>query len=121
MVKPEYQELVRLIHERAGDTFRSAFSYTADDWQALYLRDDIATKELHDVIPQLINRTRTIEPIVREEEYPKLGAAQASVELHQRGVLVHFRVSEDEGVAVSLEREAARELAEFIDDCTELL
>ncbi|RKD85909.1 hypothetical protein [Halopiger aswanensis] len=121
MVKPEYQDLVRLIHDRAGNTFRSAFSYTADDWQALYLRDDIATKELHDVLPQLIDRARTIEPIVREEEYPKIGAAQASVELHEHGVLIHFRESKDEGVAVSLEREAARELATFIDSCTELL
>lgn len=116
MEKDECRDFAQVVHHHAGDTFRSVFRYTDDDWTALYVRDDVATDDLQSVISTLIQRLREQEPVI-QEEYGRLGETRATVELHEDGVLLHFRETETDGVAVSLDREAAQELSTFIDQC----
>lgn len=68
------------------------------------------------MISTLIQRLREQEPII-QEEYRRLGETQATVELHENGVLLHFRETETDGVAISLDHDAAQELADFVDQC----
>lgn len=117
----EYQDLLRLVQSRAGDSFRSAFCYDTDDWEALYLRGDVATEELRDSISVLFEQVRAHEPILRGSEYDRLGETRATVELYDDGVLLHFQKSETEGVVVTLDYEAARSLAGFVEQCNRVL
>lgn len=121
MAPGTYERLVGLVHDRAGETFRSAWRYDGDDWSALYVRDDIATRELRETIPGLLERARENEPIVDPSVYGRMGAVEAEVELHEDAVLVHFPETDSEGVVVTLDQEAAQDLAGFIERCNTLL
>jgi hypothetical protein len=121
MGEDQYQEFVRLVHNRAGDTFRSAWTYNEDDWRALYVRDDIRTEELRAAISQLVQRVREHDPIIHSEAYAKMGDVEATVELHTDAVLLHFWEAEATGVVVTLDQEASQDLAGFVEHCNSVL
>ncbi|WP_435115854.1 hypothetical protein [Halolamina sp. C58] len=116
-----YQRLVRLVEEEASDNFRSAFHYDEDGWSALYVREDLATPDLQRVVPALAQRAREEEPLVREQDYEGLGPQRASISLHAEAVLIHFREGESAGVAVTLDKDVARNLADFVARCEGIL
>lgn len=117
----QYHELVQLIKNEARDAFRSAWKYDEDDWVALYVRNDIATEELHEAISSLIDAARENEPIIQPEVYGKMGDVEAEIELHSEAVLLHFPEAASEGVIVTLDQEAARDLTGFIERCNTVL
>jgi len=120
-VDEQYHRLVTVIDRHAGATFRAAFCYDETDWQTLYVREDVATEQLQSVVPALHEQVLEQDPLVPAEVYGGLGATQATVELHDDAVVVHFRESDTTGVVVTLDVEAARDLTEFISECTDVL
>jgi hypothetical protein len=121
MPDERYQPLVQLIHNRAGDAFRGAVRYDADDWEALYLRDDVATEELKNALATITGRARADEPTVPPEQYDRLGENQTTVELYDRAAVLHFRESRDSGIIVSLDRDVAQGLGQFVNSCNAVL
>ncbi|ELZ24107.1 hypothetical protein C475_12697 [Halosimplex carlsbadense 2-9-1] len=116
-----YQPFVQLVHNRAGDAFRGAVRYDNDGWEALYLRDDVTTEELKSALPAIADRARASESIVPAERYDRLGDRQATVELHDRAAVLHFRESEGSGIVVSLDRDVAQGLGQFVNSCNAVL
>lgn len=121
MPPDRYQPLLQLIHGRAGDSFRAAIWYDADEWVVLYVRDDVATEQLRDSIPKVADRVRAAEPLIPEEMYDRLGDTQAVVELHDTAVLLHFRETQTQGIMVSLDRDVAQGLGQFVNSCNTVL
>ena len=121
MNQEEYGDLIRLVKDRAGRTFRSAWKYDDEGWDALYVRGDIATEELENTISELIQNAREYEPIVPHDIYSGMGRTEAMIELHEDAILLYFRESETEGVAVTLDKEAGQDLATFVERCIALL
>jgi len=117
VVEERYQELIRLVQDRAGDSLRTAFQYDGDDWRALYIRDDVATTELGDTLDLILSRIHQDEPIIPGDEYEKLGGRRAAVEVYDRGVLINLPESAQTGTVISLDQEAATDLAGFIQHC----
>ncbi|GAD52447.1 hypothetical protein MBEHAL_1207 [Halarchaeum acidiphilum MH1-52-1] len=114
-----HYELVEFVRSRARRLFRTAVHYTADDWEIIYRRDD-----LPDDPPE--HRTATIVKGVREREPLRqpgnpLGDFQSVVELYEHGVVVVVAESATAGVVLSLEREAASDLAGFVVECERLV
>jgi len=121
MAADRYQPLLQLVHNRAGDSFRGAVRYDADDWSVLYIRDELATDQLRSSMSAIIDRARATEPIVPEDQYDQMGETQAVVELHDRAVLLHFRETPSEGLVVSLDHDVAQGLGQFVDSCNSVL
>jgi len=117
----QYEQLLATVEERAGESFRSAFSYTATDWTALHVRRDLATGNLKDAVPELAERARAVEPIVDQGVYDRLGSATTSVELYADAVLLHFRTGEQSGVVLTLDRDVAQNLSEFTERLAETI
>lgn len=117
----QYNRLVQLIDEQAGQNFRSAFYYDQDDWAALYIRDDLATADLENVVPALAERARGHEPLVRKQDYEGLGEPHASVSLHENAVLIHFHETSNAGVVITLDTDVARNLSDFVERCERVL
>lgn len=117
----QYQRLVELIETRAGENFRAAFQYDDEDWTALYLRSDLATDELRAVVPALADRARAHEPLIRERDYPEMGAHHASISLHDEAVLIQFHEGDRSGLVVTLDTAVARNLSEFVERCESIL
>lgn len=121
MIEERHRELHQFIQERARASYRSAFYYTGDDWEALYVRDDVASNRLRDELPDVVKRARQNQPLLHEDDYPPLGALSATTELHEEGVILHFPEGADEGTIVSLDRDAARRLAGFVSQAMSIL
>lgn len=121
MIGECHRELNRFIQERASGSYRSAFYYERDDWKALYVREDVATKRLHNELPDVVKRARQNQPLLREEDYPPLGELGATSEVHEEGVILHFPEGPETGTIVSLDRAAARRLAEFVSQAMSIL
>lgn len=121
MIEERHRELHQFIQERASGSYRSAFYYEGDNWEALYVREDVATERLHDELPDIVKRARQNQPLLREEDYPPLGELDATTEVHEDGVILHFPEGPDVGTIVSLDRDVARRLAGFVTQSMSIL
>jgi hypothetical protein len=117
----QYRDLLQVIHGRAGDAFRAAFRYGPDDWTMLYVRDDVATDQLRGSLPTIVQRAREYEPAVEPGGYPVVGETQATVELYDGAVILHFQTGTDTGIVVSLDREVAQGLGQFVNQINAVL
>jgi hypothetical protein len=121
MSDDQYQELLQLVRSRAGDAFRAAVAYDESGWSMLYVRDDVATADLRDALDPLAERTRNRRPVVTPEVYDEIGETQATVELHEKAALIHLRETDNTGVTVSLDRDIAQGLGQFVNRCNGVL
>ncbi|WP_379732395.1 hypothetical protein [Halolamina salina] len=121
MTEEHHRELHQFVKDRAGDAYRTAFHYEGDDWETLYVRDDLATDRLHNQLPDIVERARDTQALLREEDYPPLGAARATTEVHEDGVILHFPEGPTAGTLVSIDRDAARRLAGFVTRAMSIL
>lgn len=121
MIEERHRELHRFIQERASGAYRSAFYYERNEWEPLYVRDDVASHRLRDELPDIVKRARQNQPLLREDDYPPLGEVGATTEVHENGVILHFPEGVDEGTIVSLDRDAARRLAGFVSQAVTIL
>lgn len=121
MTDERYQELLQLVRDRAGDAFRAAVAYDESGWSVLYIREDVATPDLRDALDQLAERTRNRQPVVTPEVYDEIGETQATVELHEKAALIHLRETDNTGVTVSLDRDIAQGLGQFVNRCNGVL
>ncbi|AQL41882.1 hypothetical protein BV210_03745 [Halorientalis sp. IM1011] len=121
MTDEQYQKLLQLVRGRAGDAVRAVLQYDAHDWTMLYIRDDVATEGLRDALDDLVDRVRDRDPVVTRESYGGIGETQATVELHAAAALVHLRESDTAGVVVSLDRDIAQGLGQFVNRCNVVL
>lgn len=121
MAANRYNQLVTFLDDRAGDYFRAAIRYDPDGWEILHLRAGIDRQELEEQLPRLHGIIKDRQAIVREDEYPPLGESEGAIELHEHGTLLHIREGESAGVVVTLDRDAGRNLAGFVEKCRDLL
>ncbi|SEN19958.1 hypothetical protein SAMN05216388_100238 [Halorientalis persicus] len=121
MTDEQYQELLQLVRGRAGEAFRAALKYDQHDCTMLYIRDDVATQELRDALDTLVDRARNSGPVAKTDVYRGIGETQAIVELHERAALIHLRETSNRGVIVSLDRDIAQGLGNFVTRCNGVL
>lgn len=121
MDSKRHAELVQFLSQRADEHLRAVFRNTADDYDVLYLRSDLQDPELKRALPTLHERVLDSQDIVAERDYPRLGAVQATTEIHEHGILLHVAEAEDRGVVVTLDREVGQGLAGFVEECNRIL
>jgi len=121
VTEERYQALRDQVHTRAGDAVRAIARYGTDDWELLYVREDVATDGLREAAPTLVERARDREPIITPDSYDLVGSTQATVELHELAAVVFLHESPTEGVVISLERDVAQGLGQFVNSCTAVL
>jgi len=121
MIQERHRELHQFILDRAGDAYRTGFHYREDGWKTMYIREDLATEQLENEMPDVIEQVRDRRALLSEETYPPLGEPQATTEVHDEGVIIHFPEGSAEGTIISLDREAARRLTGFVVQCQTIL
>lgn len=119
MTAERYERLTKFVEQRAGDYFRTAISFTEDDWELLYRRSDLPRERVEKRGDEIVDRVRRQEP-AREPDGP-FGEFAAAIQLYENGVFAIIREGASEGVLISLESEAARSLASFIHECRRVL
>jgi hypothetical protein len=76
---------------------------------------------LKEALPGLHQKILEDRGLVTEDEYPRLGAIQATTEIHEHGIILHLVEGASEGTAVTFDREAGQDLTQFIERCTQIL
>ncbi|GGL56914.1 DUF7522 family protein [Halocalculus aciditolerans] len=114
-----YKRLVAFVKRQAGDYFRTAVSFTEDDWEIIYRRADLPREHAEERTGEIVEGARG-KTALRRPDSP-FGEFNASIELYEDGVFAIIHENPSEGVLFSLERDAARDLAAFIHKCELIL
>jgi len=113
------ETLVEFVRNAAGDRLRGVVRYREDDYRFLYDRPDAGWSD---------NESADVEAFVEQFRYAELeeseradrlnvGNHHATVRLYDRAVVVHFPQGEERGTLVTLDPEAAADLASFVSSC----
>jgi len=121
MSNPRHQELHEFVQERARDAYRAGFHYEGEKWEALYVRSDLATEELRENIPDVREELIERGVLLPEEKYPPIGETHATTEVHEDAVIMHFPEGPSKGTVISLDREVAQKITEFVLQCQNIL
>ena len=117
MVEKAADRLRTYLEGRARENLRAVVRYTENDYSLAYLRDDISQPRfLRRMEEVLLNITKS-GPNRNQALTEEFGLLEASVHVREKGVILHFPIERDEGVVVSLEPGAARQLSTFIREC----
>lgn len=109
------------MEERAGDAYRTAFHYDATEWEAIHVRSDLDTRNLGEEAPNIIERARETEALLREDDYPPIGETHATTEVHEDAIILHFPEGPEEGTLISLDPDAAQLLTGFVTRCLSII
>ena len=106
--------LASYLLERAGSSLRAVVRYDGESYTVGYVRDDLSgtPDRVYEVLSNIVHADSRDEEM-REE----FGAVRASVQVRERGLLVHLPTDDDAGVLVSLESDVAAQLGDFVTQC----
>lgn len=113
--------LLDYLREEAGSALRVVIWYTADDFGGLYVRDDLDREAVVDRARYLSERLTIGPDPLDGSPMESLGEERAMVQVREEAVIIRFPVTADRGLVVSLDVEAARDLHEFVTECTSRL
>lgn len=104
-----------LCREQAGPLLRTVFHYDEDDFETVYLRDDVAEQytdaELRGYFEQLTDeRNRERE----QEAALHVGHHHATLKLYDGALVLHFPQGRGVGTVISFEPEGCRDMATFV-------
>ncbi|WP_134670907.1 DUF7522 family protein [Halorussus marinus] len=116
------ESLTEFLRERVGDHLRSVVHYTADDWQVVYLRDDVADRYADGEIERAVDDVR-LEGLGKphQESLYDHGELNCTVKCFENAVEMHFAHDANTGTAVALDAEVFAVHNTFIGRCRELM
>lgn len=120
MSKDAASKLVEFLQSRAGEYLRGAVHYTGDDYEVLYLRDDVEQKYSEADLDALFSYWRRRNAGQGDEPF-SLGNLHSTVQLYDGGLLFHFTQGDELGTVITLDPEAGRDIVTFVTECLEQL
>lgn len=114
------EAFIDFLEQRAGPALRAVSWYDGDDSGIWYVRDDLDADVVEARLTELTERIiagRTAGSSTLDD----LGPEQAMVQLRTKAVILRFPTGEAQGIVVSLDVDAARNLHSFVVECSERL
>lgn len=112
---------VEFLEDEAGDSVRAAGWYQEDEFEILYLREDLDS-DLAQLVADELHEQLTWDwnpPSQAVREY--FGSQMASIGMYRDSVVLHLPSADGSGAVVTLDIEVARNLHGFIQECREAL
>lgn len=104
-------DFIEFVIERAGDSLRVIGWYEDENAGVFYARGDL-------------DRDTAATRVKADQDYYSQGSKaeplsdlRATVDVRDRAVIIHFPVTGDRGLIVSLEHDAANHLVDFVTEC----
>lgn len=104
------------LNERVGDILRGVAHYQRDEFQVVYLREDIREQRHREEVNQMLTRIKQEGTAEEEQSFP-FGHLHATLRIFDETIFMHFPIEDRTGVVVALEPEVARSLNSFVGDC----
>jgi hypothetical protein len=114
-------DLVGFLRDQAGEYLRAAIHYTDDDYELLYLRDDLDDVEADATTDEFVAYYRQKSREQEPERPFDLGHDHCTVSIYDEAILFHFTQDENVGTVITLSPEAGRDIIEFTTNCLEQL
>ena len=110
--------LAEFLHERVGDGLRSVIYYDPDDYEVVYLREDVAGEYTESRIEDIITDlwADSYEQGVRED-LRRHGRLNATTWVFEDAIEMHFVADERQGIAVALDTETFLAQNTFVARC----
>jgi hypothetical protein len=113
--------LVEYLKKEAGEYLRGAIHYSADEYDRLYLRDDVAALYSAEKMEELAEYYRQETRNQSSREPFDLGNNHCTVNFYDSAILFHFTQGDELGTVITLEPEAGRDIVGFITECLKQL
>lgn len=113
-------ELVDYLERRAGDSLRTVSAYDREGVEFEYVRGDIDREQLEERAAPVLEEVlmgSAADGVVEAH----IGRRYASMHLRERALIINIPVGAGEGVGITLEPEAGRNLTTFVKRCEELV
>lgn len=114
-------EFVEFLEDQAGSSLRVVTWYAEDDFGGLYLRSDLDREAVVERVRHLSERLMRADAPIEGSPLEELGEEEATVQVREHAVILRFPLDGTEGLIVSLDVDAARDLHGFVLDCHERL
>lgn len=121
MSRAAARDLSAFLQEQVGDNLRSVAYYDADDYDVVYLRDDVAdeyTETDHERVGRDV-RLENVERHLQEDLYVH-GDLQCTVRCFEDAVEMHFALDDATGVTAALDAEALTAHRTFVGQCLDI-
>ena len=110
------KSLSRYLNDRVDDLLRGVVHYRDEEFEVVYLREDIREQRHRDEVEQMLSRI-THEGTTEEEQSFPFGHLRATLRIFDETIFMHFPIENQTGVVVALEPEVAQSLNSFVGDC----
>lgn len=113
-------QIADAVREQSGDDVRTVIAIDDDEWDVVYLRDDL--KEAYDeaAFDRAVETFHAAAPAASKDvEALPLGGRKAAVYYHENAFVLQFWF-DDHRVLVSVSADAGRELFHFLEECRQL-
>ncbi|WP_136717942.1 hypothetical protein [Halorientalis salina] len=122
MVRDTARRVTDHVLDQVGDELRTTAVLTPDDWEVVYLRDDLSEQYAPDEYEQALTAFRaTTEVDQPAVETLPIGERRAVVHYHEHAFVLQFPYQPGKTVIVSVEPAVGSSLGSFIDECRELV
>lgn len=110
------QSLSTYLNDRLGDLLRGVAHYQMEEFEVVYIRDDIQEQRHRDEVEEMLSRIKHERSPEEEQSFP-FGHLSATVRVFDEAIFMHFPVENQTGVVVALEPAVAKSLNSFVGDC----
>lgn len=108
--------LSKYLVKRVDDLLRGVAHYKRDDFEVVYLRDDIRERRHREEVSKMLTRIKQEGTAEEEQSFP-FGHLHATLRIFDETIFMHFPIEDQTGVVVALEPEIAQSLNSFVGDC----
>lgn len=115
---PTSHSLVRKLHDEAGDALRSVTRYDEEEYEFLYLRENVEAIYSAEEFDAIFDDLR-LEGWGREslEDLFRAGELECSIYGFEGAMMFHFVTDDFDGALVTYDRDADVDAMDFLDVC----
>lgn len=107
-----------MLEEQTGGATRGVGEYSDGQVRLLYVRPDLQTDAFRKRAQEALEKAPDRHPLVVDDE---VGEWKADVEVHDHAIVIHLPTGSGRGILVSMDPEIARNLTNFVQECTEIV
>lgn len=116
MVGDSHRRLLQYLKEQTDDYLRGVGVYDADDYELLYLREDLRTERVRGELDKMVTRFRQ-ESRAREQRAFPFGELTGTVRTFEEAMVMHYPHTQERGIVVTFEPGVGRDLNTFMHEC----
>lgn len=115
-MRREVERLADYCHDRIGDSLRAVGYHTDDDFDVVFIREDLIEHYPAERVDNFIRTSRSIHADIHRLD-DRMGPPEASLHVLEDGLAIQFHRADDVVVFVTMDQGVGRNFIRFVDEC----